>query len=94
MKRKTTHRENLNALSRINGQVKGIRRMIEDKKYCIDIIIQVHAAIHALHRVSDKIFVRHIEHCVKDAFLGRSKKEKATKIDEVMTVIKKLHKLS
>jgi len=87
-------KENLNALKRINGQVKGIQRMIEDEKYCIDVIIQVHAAIHALHRVGDKIFIKHIEHCVKDAFLGKSKKEKMKKINEMMKVIKNLHKLS
>ncbi len=68
--------------------------MIEDEKYCIDVIIQIHAAIHALHRVGDKIFVKHIEHCVKDAFLGKSKMEKMKKIDEMTRVIKNLHKLS
>ncbi|MBL7071747.1 MAG: metal-sensitive transcriptional regulator [Candidatus Omnitrophica bacterium] len=94
MKRKTTHVENLNALRRINGQVTGIQRMIEDEKYCIDVIIQIHAAIHALYRVSDKIFIKHIKHCVKDAFLGRSKKEKIKKIDEITRVIKNSHKLN
>ena len=94
MKHKTTHRENLNALRRINGQVQGVQRMIEDEKYCIDVIIQIYAAIHALHRVGDKIFIKHIGHCVKDAFLGKSKKEKIKKIDEIMKVINKLHKLS
>ena len=94
MKHKTAHNENLNALKRINGQVNGVQRMIGDGKYCIDIIIQIHAAIHALHRVSDKIFIKHIEHCVKDAFLGKSKSEKMKKVDEMMKVIKNLHKLS
>ncbi len=94
MKHKTSHKENLNALKRINGQVKGVQRMIEDEKYCIDIVIQIHAAIHALHRVSDKIFIKHIEHCVKDAFLSKSDKKKTEKIDEMMKVIKSLHKLS
>ncbi len=94
MEHKTNHKENINALKRINGQVKGIQRMVEDNKYCIDIIIQIHAAIHALHRVSDKIFLKHIEHCVKDAFLSKSKQKKAEKIDEIMKVIKNLHKLA
>ena len=94
MKRKTTHKENLNALNRITGQVKGIHRMVTDGKYCIDIIIQVHAAIHALHRVGDKIFMKHIDHCVKDAFVGKSKKDKAKRMKEMANVLKKLHKLS
>ena len=91
---KTSHKENLNALKRINGQVNGVQRMIEDEKYCIDIIIQIHAAIHALHRVGDKIFVKHIDHCVRDAFVSKSKKKTEEKIDELMKVIKNLHKLS
>lgn len=92
MKHKTSHKENLNALKRINGQVEGIQRMIEDERYCIDIIIQVHAAIHALYRVGDKIFAKHLEHCVKDVFTGKSKREISEKIDEIMKVMKNMHK--
>ena len=93
IKHSTCHYENLNALKRIAGQINGVQKMIEDEKYCIDIIIQVHAAIHALHRVGDKIFLKHLEHCVTDTFLGKSKKDKMNKIDEMMKVIKQLHKL-
>lgn len=92
MKHKTSHKENLNALKRINGQVEGIQRMIEDERYCVDIIIQVHAAIHALYRVGDKIFAKHLEHCVKDVFTGKSKREISEKIDEIMKVMKNMHK--
>lgn len=94
MKYKTTHAENLVSLRRIEGQVKGVQRMVEKEKYCIDIIIQIQAAIHALYRVGDKIFVKHIGHCVKDAFRHRSEKEKDKKIEEVIKVITKMHKLS
>ncbi len=94
MTHKTGHKENLNALKRISGQVNGVQRMIEDEKYCIDIIIQIHAAIHALHRVADRIFIKHIDHCVRDAFAGKSKKKTEEKIDELMKVIKNLYKLS
>ena len=93
MEHKTTHKEHLAALRRIEGQVKGIQRMVEDEKYCIDIVIQIHAAINALYRVAEKIFARHIEHCVVDAFKGKSEREKIQKIDEVMEIIKRLHKL-
>ena len=94
MEHKTSHKKNLNALKRINGQVSGVQRMIEEEKYCIDIVIQIHAAIHALHRVGDNIFMKHIEHCVKDAFLSKSKNRQAEKMDEMMSVIKTLHKLT
>lgn len=93
MRHKTTHEENLVALRRIEGQVKGIQRMVEDGRYCIDIINQIHATINALYRVAEKIFAKHIENCVVDVFSGRSKQEKKTKIEEVLKVIKKMQKL-
>ncbi|MDD5155949.1 MAG: metal-sensitive transcriptional regulator [Candidatus Omnitrophica bacterium] len=93
MKQKTAHQEQLPALRRIEGQVKGIQRMIENKQYCIDIIIQLHAAINALYRVSDRIFAKHIAGCVQDAFNKRDKAEKNKKIKEIIGVINMLHKL-
>lgn len=89
----TTHREELVALRRIEGQVRGLQRMIEEKKYCVDIIIQLHAAINALYRVAEKIFGRHLEHCVTDAFLGKSERQKREKIEEILDVVKRLRKL-
>jgi DNA-binding FrmR family transcriptional regulator len=93
MKHKTIHKENLPALRRIEGQVKGVQRMIEDEKYCIDIITQLHAAIQAMYRVGENIFAKHIDGCVKDTFYCRSDKEKKEKINEITKVIKRLHKL-
>ncbi len=93
MKHTTTHTENISALRRAGGQISGIQRMIEEGRYCIDIIIQLHAAIHALYGIEEKIFAKHLEHCVKDAFTSRSKKETAKKTDEILKVIKNLHKL-
>lgn len=93
MKTRTTHKETMTALRRIEGQVKGVQRMIGDEKYCIDIIIQIHAVIHALYRVGERIFEKHIDGCVRDAFMSRSAKEKKVKIDELMKVIRNLHKL-
>ena len=93
MKHKTTHTENLTALKRIEGQVKGIQKMIEEGKYCVDIMIQIHAATNALYRVTEKIFVKHVEHCVVDALKGKSEKEKLQKMNEIMDVMKRMHKL-
>lgn len=90
---KTTHEENLVALRRIEGQIKGIQKMIEEGKYCIDILTQIHASIHALYRVAEKIFIKHIENCVVEAFQGKSEKEKLQKIDEILKVLTKMHKL-
>ncbi len=93
MKQKTTHKNQIVALRRIEGQVKGIQRMIESEQYCIDIVTQVHAAISALHRVAEKILSKHIEQCVVDAIKGKSEAQKLKKINEMMEVIKQLRKL-
>lgn len=90
---KTTHKEQRDALRRIEGQVKGIQRMIEEEKYCIDIVIQLHAAINALYRVSRKIFVKHIEGCVEAAFTTGTKSNKHKKIQEILRVMELAHKL-
>lgn len=94
MKHKTTHGENLNALRRIEGQIKGIQRMVEQGKYCIDIINQVLATSNALHSVAEKILAKHIQHCVRQALIGKSKKGVDKKIDELMTVIGRFRRLS
>lgn len=93
MPHKTTHNENLMALRRIEGQVKGIQKMIEKKVYCIDIANQVHACLGALYRVAEKILAKHMEHCVGDALKGRSEKLKKEKIDEIMKTVMRLHKI-
>jgi len=93
MPHKVTHTANLIALRRIEGQIKGIQRMIEEKKYCVDIVNQVHASINALRRVAEKILAKHMEHCVADAIKGESEQQKKEKIDEIMEVIRRLQKL-
>ena len=60
--------ENIMArLKKIEGQIRGIQKMVEDKKYCVDIINQVTAARRALDQVSLKLMHRHINNCVSDA---------------------------
>lgn len=94
MKHKTTHGENLNALRRIEGQTKGVQRMVEQRKYCIDIINQVLATSNALGKVAEKILAKHIRHCVRTALIGKSKKAMNKKIDELMRVIHRFRKLN
>ena len=87
------HSENLVALRRIEGQVRGIQRMIGERKYCVDILIQVRAIISALARVEDKILEKHFEGCVTHAVNGRSVSEKQQKLKEIMLLIKKFRKV-
>ena len=60
-------RDVLSRLKKIEGQIRGIQRMVEREKYCIDVINQVTAAQRALDQVSLKVMKRHIESCVTDA---------------------------
>ncbi|MGL5823935.1 MAG: metal-sensitive transcriptional regulator [Nocardioides sp.] len=57
----------LKRLRRIEGQARGIQRMVEDEKYCIDILTQVSAMTKALHAVSVGLLEEHMNHCVMDA---------------------------
>ena len=90
MKRpKTTHNENLARLARVEGQIRGIRRMIASGAYCIDILTQLQAAHRALHAVAQKVFRKHVESCVASAIRGRSAKEMEQKMMEVMEILKR-----
>jgi CsoR family transcriptional regulator, copper-sensing transcriptional repressor len=74
-------------LSRIEGQVRGVARMVEDDRYCIDVINQVRAVRAALDKVEQEILHDHLQHCVAHAFHGGSARERQTKIDELMEVL-------
>ena len=86
---KTRHEENLDRLARVEGQVRGIKKMVEEGAYCIDIITQIQAAESALAAIGRRILRKHIDHCVTTAIRGKSKEDAETKIDELMTVLKR-----
>jgi len=86
---KTTHEENLDRLSRLEGQIRGVRRMVEEGAYCIDIITQIQAVRSALGAVGLRILHKHMDHCVADALRSRSAKEAEVKIRELMDVLKR-----
>ena len=87
MKKNPSHEDNLVALKRIEGQVRGVQRMIEERKYCIDILNQIYAIKGALGRVEEKILKRHFRNCVTEAVKGTSEKEKQQKLDEILKLI-------
>lgn len=88
----TTHQEQLEFLKKIEGQVRGIQKMINEKRYCVDIITQVHSVIGALYRVENEVFRKHIEGCVVSALKGKSETDKQKKIDEVIELISRFRK--
>jgi len=87
MKKNPSHEDNLVALRRIEGQVRGVQKMIETRKYCIDILHQIYAIKGALGRVEEKILEKHFQNCVTKAVRGRSAKEKQQKLDEILKLI-------
>ena len=88
----TTHSENIARLSRIEGQIKGVKRMIDEGEYCIDIITQVQAARAALQSVNKTILEKHLKHCVGAALEAKNEDEIETKLAEIMKVIKRMEK--
>ena len=74
-------------LSRIEGQVRGIARMVDEDRYCVDILTQIRAAKAALGKVEQEILRDHLKHCVSDAFHGGSDKERQDKIDELIELL-------
>ena len=74
-------------LNRIEGQVRGLSRMVEEDRYCIDIVTQIAAVRAALRRVEEEILRDHVAHCVEHAIRAGNKTEQRRKIEELMSVI-------
>ena len=74
-------------LSRIEGQVRGIARMLEEDRYCIDIVTQISAVRAALRRVEEEVLKDHVAHCVEHAITSGNKADQREKIAELMAVI-------
>ena len=77
----------LKRLKRIEGQVRGLSRMVEDDRYCIDIITQISAVRAALRRAEEEILRDHVAHCVQDAIASGNRAEQRRKIAELMDVV-------
>jgi DNA-binding FrmR family transcriptional regulator len=77
----------LKRLGRIEGQVKGLSRMVEADRYCIDIVTQIAAVRAALRRAEEEILRDHVAHCVEHAISSGSKAAQRQKIEELMAVV-------
>jgi DNA-binding FrmR family transcriptional regulator len=74
-------------LSRIEGQVRGLARMIDEDRYCIDIVTQISAVRAALRRAEEEILRDHVAHCVEHAIASGNKKDQRQKVAEIMDVL-------
>ncbi|WP_417745852.1 metal-sensitive transcriptional regulator [Rosistilla oblonga] len=78
-----------NRLRRVIGQVEAVGRMIEDEKYCVDILMQLSAATGALSKVGQIVLEQHIRTCVSDAIKSGNAKDRDEKIEELLKVFRK-----
>ena len=74
-------------LTRIEGQVRGLSRMVGEDRYCIDIVTQIAAVRAALRRLEEEILRDHVSHCVERAVASGSKAEQRRKVEELMAVV-------
>jgi DNA-binding FrmR family transcriptional regulator len=74
-------------LGRIEGQVRGLSRMVEEGRYCIDIVTQISAVRAALRRVEQEVLRDHVGHCVKHAMQSDDVADQNRKIEELMDVL-------
>lgn len=77
----------LKRLSRIEGQVRGIARMVEADRYCIEILTQLSAIRAALQKVEQDILQDHMHHCMHQAFASGSPADQKKKVEEIMALL-------
>ncbi len=71
-------------LKKIEGQIRGIQRMVEDDSYCVDVLNQISAVVSAIERVGLRVLEDHIRGCVADALSGDAGEEKITELTQVL----------
>jgi DNA-binding FrmR family transcriptional regulator len=77
----------LNRLGRIEGQVRGLARMVQSDRYCIDVVTQLAAVRGALKQVEEEVLRDHVAHCVDHAIKSGDKRDQRKKIAELMDVL-------
>lgn len=83
------HSKQVHRIRRVRGQLDGIERMIEERRYCPDIITQVQAVRSALAALESKLLEEHLHNCVSDAFRSSDKKAQDEKIQEIVHLVKR-----
>lgn len=79
----------INRMSRIEGQVRGITRMVEDGRYCIDVLTQVQAVRAALAKVETEMLKDHLGHCVEGAIIAGDKDQQRQKAAELVQLLER-----
>jgi DNA-binding FrmR family transcriptional regulator len=79
----------LKRLRRIEGQVRGLARMVEDDRYCIDVVTQLSAVRAALRAVEEEVLGDHASHCIEHAIASGNKADQRRKVAELMDVVRR-----
>lgn len=79
----------LNRLRRIEGQMRGVTRMVEEDRYCIDILTKTQALRAALVKVETELLRNHVDHCVRGAFASGDSQDQQAKIEELVEVLQR-----
>lgn len=86
--RKTAKKEVLKRMNYILGHLEGVKKMIEEDRYCIDILLQNKAVISAIQKVNEIILENHLNTCVTKAIKEESEKERKKKIKELLEIFR------
>ena len=84
-----SHDSQVNRLRKIEGQVRGLQKMIEERRYCMDIVSQLRAVQGALKKVELGILESHLQYCVQDALNSRNSEDAEAKIQEIIQLLQK-----
>ena len=90
--REATKRAVTGRLKRIAGQVGGLLRMVDEDRYCVEVLTQIEAVRAALHKVEEQVLRDHVSHCVAGAFASGDTGDQREKIEELVTTIGRMRK--
>jgi len=88
----TPHEDEIARLNRIEGQIRGIQKMIKQKRDCVDVLTQLASASAALKRVEENILSRHLKSCVISSFTVAAPEDRARKIEEIVDILRTFRK--
>jgi CsoR family transcriptional regulator, copper-sensing transcriptional repressor len=88
-KTETSRQKILNRLNRVDGQVRGIARMVEEERYCIDVLTQLQAVRAALASIEKEMLKTHLSHCVEGAIVSGNAGEQRQKARELIELLAK-----
>ena len=81
------HTSQIKRLNRVVGQIEGIKRMVSDRRYCPDILLQTRAAASALKSIEMAILDTHLRHCVSEALASKDVRKATSKMEEIVKVV-------